>query len=59
MKSDKSTPNVPTLRFPDFSEEWRSTPMKNVCSFAKGYGIAKENLSAEGTPCILYGELYT
>ena len=33
--------------------------MKNVCSFAKGYGIAKENLSAEGTPCILYGELYT
>ncbi len=59
MKSDKSTPNVPTLRFPDFSEEWRSTPMKNVCSFAKGYGIAKENLSTEGTPCILYGELYT
>ena len=47
------------MRFPDFSEEWRSTPMKNVCSFAKGYGIAKENLSAEGTPCILYGELYT
>ena len=33
--------------------------MKNVCSFAKGYGIAKENLSIEGTPCILYGELYT
>ena len=59
MKSDKSTPNVPTLRFPDFSEEWRSTPMKNVCSFAKGYGIAKENLSTEGNPCILYGELYT
>lgn len=51
--------NVPTLRFPDFSEEWRSTPMKNVCSFAKGYGIAKENLSTEGNPCILYGELYT
>ena len=50
---------VPTLRFPDFSEEWRSTPMKIVCSFAKGYGIAKENLSTEGTPCILYGELYT
>ena len=33
--------------------------MKIVCSFAKGYGIAKENLSTEGTPCILYGELYT
>lgn len=33
--------------------------MKNLCTFAKGYGIAKENLSEEGTPCILYGELYT
>ena len=33
--------------------------MKNLCTFAKGYGIAKENLSAEGNPCILYGELYT
>ena len=55
----QNKPNVPTLRFPDFSEEWRSTPMKDVCSFAKGYGIAKENLSTEGTPCILYGELYT
>ena len=33
--------------------------MKNLCMFAKGYGIAKENLSKEGNPCILYGELYT
>ena len=33
--------------------------MKNLCSFAKGYGIAKEDLSTEGNPCILYGELYT
>ena len=55
----QNKPNVPTLRFPDFCEEWCSTPMKNVCSFAKGYGIAKENLSTEGAPCILYGELYT
>ena len=33
--------------------------MEKVCSFSKGYGISKENLSLEGTPCILYGELYT
>lgn len=33
--------------------------MKDLCTFAKGYGIAKENLSTEGNPCILYGELYT
>ena len=33
--------------------------MGNVCSFSKGYGISKDDLSIEGTPCILYGELYT
>ena len=33
--------------------------MGNVCSFAKGYGISKDDLSIEGAPCILYGELYT
>ena len=58
-KSNETTPNVPTLRFPGFSGEWNSAPMKDLCTFAKGYGIAKENLSTEGNPCILYGELYT
>jgi len=33
--------------------------MGEVCTFRKGYGISKENLSNDGTPCILYGELYT
>lgn len=33
--------------------------MGKVCSFRKGYGIAKDDLSSGGTPCILYGELYT
>ena len=33
--------------------------MGKVCSFRKGYGIAKDDLSRGGTPCILYGELYT
>ena len=59
MKSDKSTPNVPTLRFPNYSGEWQVSPMGKVCTFCKGYGISKVNISSEGTPCILYGELYT
>ena len=58
-KSNETTPNVPTLRFPNFIETWQTAPMEKVCSFSKGYGISKENLSLEGTPCILYGELYT
>ena len=33
--------------------------MGELCSFYKGRGISKENLSNSGTPCILYGELYT
>lgn len=33
--------------------------MDKVCTFHKGYGISKENLSSEGVPCVLYGELYT
>ncbi|MFR5010839.1 MAG: restriction endonuclease subunit S [Acutalibacteraceae bacterium] len=59
MKSDKTTPNVPTLRFPNYNGEWQKTAMGKVCSFRKGYGIAKDDLSRGGTPCILYGELYT
>jgi type I restriction enzyme S subunit len=59
MKSDKTTPNVPTLRFPNYNGEWQKTVMGKVCSFRKGYGIAKDDLSSDGTPCILYGELYT
>ena len=58
-KSNETTPNVPTLRFPNYSGEWLVSSMGKVCTFRKGYGISKENLSSDGTPCILYGELYT
>lgn len=51
--------NVPTLRFPNYSGEWQVSSMGKVCTFRKGYGFSKENLSSDGTPCILYGELYT
>ena len=58
-KSNETTPNVPTLRFPNYSGEWQVSSIGKVCTFRKGYGISKENLSSDGTPCILYGELYT
>lgn len=47
------------MRFPNYNGEWQKTVMGKVCSFRKGYGIAKDDLSRGGTPCILYGELYT
>ena len=47
------------MRFPNYNGEWQKAVMGKVCSFRKGYGIAKDNLATDGTPCILYGELYT
>ena len=52
-------PNVPNLRFPEFSGEWKKDSLKDVASISKGLGISKEQLSDSGLPCILYGELYT
>ena len=32
---------------------------KNIASFGKGKSLSKKDISKEGHPCILYGELYT
>ena len=47
------------MRFPEFSEEWKSNELHKVASLSKGTGISKDQLSDSGHPCILYGELYT
>ncbi|MFV7233866.1 restriction endonuclease subunit S [Flavobacterium sp. ZB4R12] len=54
----KSMSNVPNLRF-GFEKSWKETPFSDVGIFLKGKGIPKDQLSEEGTQCILYGELYT
>ena len=51
--------NVPPLRFPEFSGEWKAEQLDNIATLSKGIGISKEQLSEDGEPCILYGELYT
>ena len=56
---DKKILNVPPLRFPEFTEEWKAEQLDNIATLSKGIGISKEQLSEEGEPCILYGELYT
>ena len=33
--------------------------MSDIADTSKGIGISKDQLSADGEPCILYGELYT
>ncbi len=46
-------------RLPGFSGEWEVKPLKAVGSFSKGKGIRKDEVVAEGLPCIRYGEIYT
>ena len=51
--------NVPNLRFPEFVGEWKEERLAGIADLYKGTGISKEQLSDDGEPCILYGELYT
>ncbi|MCE9434002.1 restriction endonuclease subunit S [Bacteroides fragilis] len=60
MKNNKNNNcNFPTLRFPEFSGEWKKYFIRDIAEVTKGAGISKEQRSLFGTPCILYGELYT
>ncbi len=57
--NDKKILNVPNLRFPEFSGEWKAERLNDIAKLTKGVGISKDQLSENGEPCILYGELYT
>ena len=59
MEKNNKNLNVPNLRFPEFSGEWDNGTLQSVATLSKGTGISKDQLSEEGQPCILYGELYT
>lgn len=50
---------TPKLRFKEFSGDWESKKLEELGKFLKGSNLSKANLSKEGKPCILYGELYT
>lgn len=50
---------TPKLRFKEFSGDWESKKLGTLGEFFKGSTLSKANLTEEGKPCILYGELYT
>ena len=56
---EKKVLNVPALRFPEFTEEGKEEQLDEIAELSKGGCISKEQLSENGKPCILYGELYT
>ncbi len=47
------------MRFPEFQGKWEKKRISEFCTLLKGTGISKDQLSTNGKPCILYGELYT
>ena len=59
IKNEQKKLNVPNIRFPEFSGEWSKECLSDIADIHKGAGISKDQLSDEGEPCILYGELYT
>jgi type I restriction enzyme S subunit len=46
-------------RLPGFSGEWKEKRLGEIGAFIKGKGIKKDELVADGLPCIRYGEIYT
>ena len=47
------------MRFPQFNDKWKQTTLGEIAEIKKGSGLSKDDLSKEGSPVILYGELYT
>lgn len=57
--SNKNLQNKPLICFNNFEDKFLESKLKDICTFYKGKGISKEDISPEGIPCIRYGELYT
>lgn len=43
---DKKVLNVPNLRFPEFTGEWKKERLDEIAELSKGIGISKEQLSS-------------
>ena len=59
VSSSNGLEKYPKLRFKGFSEPWKTETLGNLGAFMKGAPLSKADITDEGTPFILYGELYT
>ena len=59
MSFSNGLEKCPKLRFPGFDELWETKPLGSLGTFTKGAPLSKADISLNGTPLILYGELYT
>lgn len=55
----KQGETVPEIRFKGFSGDWGSLILGENAKFIKGQGYSKGDLVENGSPIILYGQLYT
>lgn len=46
-------------RLPGFSGAWETKRLGEIGNFYKGKNIKRDEITAEGVPCIRYGEIYT
>lgn len=49
----------PAVRLDGFAGEWEEILLGEHCSFSKGSGFSKSDISRDGMPLLLYGTLYT
>jgi type I restriction enzyme S subunit len=49
---------TPEIRFKGFEGEWVEKKLGELATFSKGLGYSKRDLTASGTPIVLYGRLY-
>ncbi|PLT33642.1 restriction endonuclease subunit S [Bacillus sp. V5-8f] len=56
--AEKSS-SIPKLRFPEFTTDWSPRKLEDIATFSKGSSLSKSDLTEDGHPCVLYGELYT
>ena len=59
VSSSNGLEKYPKLRFKGFSEPWQSASLGEMGTFMKGAPLSKADITTDGTPFILYGELYT
>lgn len=59
LQISKSTANSPAIRFRGFTEPWKTIRISKNATFSKGRGYSKADIRKDGTPVLLYGNLYT
>ncbi len=59
VSSSNGLEKYPKLRFPGFDEPWKTESLGSLGTFIKGAPLSKADITLDGVPLILYGELYT